>query len=293
MADELEERLEAARLKNLESIIAKVEGGSDLTAAELKILRDEKGKSEPERPESKTDPNPVELKGSLAQIAGEYGVSVPTLKRWKGRGAPVSRPLELLDWWRANMKNEPGKILEACERLQAAAAEVESVLEGKEPAGPVVPPPSETRQVRIGEVAVAGTEGTVAQAEEWKNAAYKELVQAGKDGKEKEILKWSRIYQDACKNALKASGDLLREKKQMGDLVDRAEVVRELSMIHAAISGGVLGALVAVCKRIDPQVSTERARVESLKIKDTLFRILNRGQFTEPVSEEEILAEAS
>jgi len=75
---------DAIRKRNIANILAKVQAGKSLTAAEKRTLDDEEARSSGKR-----------KKRTIAQMAKEYRVSVTTINRWVKAGAPFESDADM------------------------------------------------------------------------------------------------------------------------------------------------------------------------------------------------------
>ena len=156
-------------------------------------------------------------------LAGIYGKSARSVKRWAAMGAPVDKPEEMAGWWAGNMSQR-------CPKNLLKVSKVEMELPVYEPA-PQVP-------VGEWEVGLAATLGRMQELEVFIHREYQEAIRQKDDGRAKVAQK--NLMDLASKVAL------LEEKNtahlvKIRDLIPRLEAEMALSDFHQDFHGLLRG----------------------------------------------------
>lgn len=197
--------------------------------------------------------------------AARYEVSLRTVKRWGGMGAPLDVPEKMAAWWEQNMtQRAPDSI------IGAAAKEKELPLEAAEVPGREIVP------VADDEIGVVATQKRMRNAEVLLYRQYLEAVESKDEGRIRAALRnWNDISDQVRTIAKVARDDELARR----DLIPRIEAETQLVEIHAAIFSAFRGLFPTVSRAYDIPATPENEE-KWQAITDALCGTLKNDVFT-------------
>lgn len=195
----------------------------------------------------------------ITSVAGQaewYGVSKRTINVWRGKGAPLGRPAEMVAWW---ARAYPGqvinpKIISALARSGGVAPSVEALVSRPAAASPAASPaPAEVSVSLAAEIdGDVGFDATHKRMLEEEVRLYERIKLLERTGRQEEADALRPAWLNLSTSLGSADTRQIRNALQRGDLIPRSVVEKEFASLMAHHPEVIRGELKGMRTRIEP-----------------------------------------